>query len=279
MNYLVAVSGGVDSVVLLDILSKTKHHLIVAHIDHGIRPESADDARFVEGLAKRYRLPFLSIRLELGPNASEERARHARYEFLFAEAQKYHATVVTAHHQNDLVETVALNLERGTGWRGLAVLNRDGIYRPLIGVSKKQIYHYALMHHLEWVEDRTNHSMVYQRNRLRVKIQRLLDQRTIEDVVRLRLEQLQLKKAIELEASRVSVARHGSRYFLSQLDLLTARELLGWQVHQKGHPRPTRPQLDRALHAIKTAQAGSRHEIGGGVVLVFTARNYQIEMV
>ena len=97
MNYIVAVSGGVDSVVLLDMLSKTQHKLIVAHVDHGIRgEESTADARFVAALARRYQLPFVSTELHLGAHASEETAREKRYEFLFGEAEKYRAVVVTA---------------------------------------------------------------------------------------------------------------------------------------------------------------------------------------
>ena len=114
MNYIVAVSGGVDSVVLLDMLSKTQHKLIVAHVDHGIRgKESAADARFVAALARRYQLPFVSTELHLGAHASEETAREKRYEFLFGEAEKYRAVVVTAHHRDDIIETFLLNLFHG----------------------------------------------------------------------------------------------------------------------------------------------------------------------
>ena len=87
-KYLIAVSGGVDSVVLLDRLVKehAADSLVVAHIDHGIRTDSGDDRRFVEGLARKYGLEFVATELNLGKNASEELAREKRYEFLFAEA-------------------------------------------------------------------------------------------------------------------------------------------------------------------------------------------------
>lgn len=82
MTYLVAVSGGVDSVCLLDMLSRSEHRLIVAHVEHGIRGEaSRADARFVAALAQKYNLPFVSTALNLGPNASEELARQKRYGF------------------------------------------------------------------------------------------------------------------------------------------------------------------------------------------------------
>lgn len=83
MKYVVAVSGGVDSVVLLDMLVKTgEHELVVAHFDHGIRNESTDDANFVAGLAAQYGLPFKVTQGHLGSAASEELARNKRYEFL-----------------------------------------------------------------------------------------------------------------------------------------------------------------------------------------------------
>ena len=91
MAYLVAVSGGVDSVVLLDVMAaQAAEPLIVAHVDHGIRGEaSAADARFVAALAAHYGLPFVSTQLKLGPNASEAAAREARYDFLLDAAAQY----------------------------------------------------------------------------------------------------------------------------------------------------------------------------------------------
>ena len=92
MMYLVAVSGGLDSVCLLDMLSRSEYRLAVAHVEHGIRgEESRADARFVAALAQKYNLPFVSTSLELGVNASEELARRKRYEFLLAQAQEFGA--------------------------------------------------------------------------------------------------------------------------------------------------------------------------------------------
>lgn len=278
MKYLVAVSGGVDSVVLLDMLSKSDHQLVVAHVDHGIRGEdSAADARFVAALAKRYRLPFVSTELHLGKLASEERARAGRYDFLFAQAKKFNAIVVTAHHQDDMVETVALNLTRGTGWRGLAVLDRQEMSRPLLALSKAQIYEYAVRHRLEWVEDATNHMDTYLRNRLRAKITTLaLDSQKIAE---LRAKQLQLRRDIDREATKICQRAAGSRYFMNMLDRASAVEVLGAHMASVCGRRPVRAQLERALHAIKTAKPGSTFQAGDGISLTFTARNYQLSVV
>lgn len=277
MRYLVAVSGGVDSVVLLDMLSKSDHHLIVAHVDHGIRSDSVADARFVEALAKRYRVPFVMTQLELGEHASEERARSARYEFLFAEAKKHRAHIVTAHHQDDLVETIAINVHRGTGWRGLAVLDRKGVHRPLLALSKKQLYDYAIKHRLEWVEDSTNATDKYLRNRLRQRLAMAsVDTLALCD---LRLRQLVLRRAIGIEVDHLIAAHSGSRYFLTCIDEQIASELLGVSIEHSTGIRPVRPQLARALIVIKTAKPGTHHHIGDRVQLKLSVRKYQISML
>jgi tRNA(Ile)-lysidine synthetase-like protein len=277
VNYLLAVSGGVDSVVLLDLFSKTNNHLVVAHVDHGIRgEESAADARFVKELAKKYSVPFVSIELNLAASASEELARSERYKFLLKEAARFNALLVTAHHEDDAVETIALNIERGTGWRGLMALNRLGIMRPLLGMTKRQIYDYAIKHHLEWVEDATNRELIYARNRMRHNIgsSSLNSKRLME----LRARQLQLGHDIDVDAARL-VARHkGDRHFLNMTPESVAIELLGAEIAGIA-TRPTRPRLKRALIAIKTAAPGSIHQIGDGISLEFTARNYTVRVI
>jgi tRNA(Ile)-lysidine synthetase-like protein len=277
MKYLLAVSGGVDSVVLLDVMARGDHEVIVAHVDHGIREDSVNDARFVEALAVSYGRSFVTTRLELGPHASEERARDARYAFLYAQAKQYDAVIVTAQHLDDLVETVALNLERGTGWRGLTVMARAGIWRPFLEVPKRMLYDYALHHQLEWVEDSTNRSGVYQRNRLRARLaHRPVSRGQLHDRW---LHQIKLRREIDGEIQTLLAHHHGSRYFLTQLDRSVAVECLGADIEAAGGLRPMRPQLERALLAIKTARPGTVHHVGGGVSLRFSARNYTVEVV
>lgn len=278
MKYLVAVSGGVDSVVLLDMLSKSDHQLVVAHVDHGIRgEESAADARFVKELARLYKLPFVMAALQLPNTASEERARDGRYAFLFREAEKLGAVVVTAHHADDVVETIALNMERGTGWRGLAVLDRGEILRPLVGLTKTQLYAYALKHRLEWVEDATNRTSLYQRNRLRAKL--ALASVDTTSLLALRAKQLQLKRAIIREGARLAARMNSSRYNITMVDDTVAMELLTAILLQHGLTPPERPRLRRAVQAIRTAAAGTRYQVGQGITLEFTTRKYRVTVV
>lgn len=270
MKYILAVSGGVDSVVLLDMMAKMKEHqLIVAHFDHGIRDESAADARFVEALAKKYQVPFEMKRVELGTNASEDAARKARYTFLFELAKTYNAKIVTAHHQDDVIETIAINLMRGTGWRGLAVLNSDKVIRPLLTKRKQELRTYALRNNLEWVEDETNATDTYLRNRIRSKTYQLNDDLRAR-LFYLRTSQKQLTTEID-KATKERVTQ--SRYFMTMIDVAAAHELLRTMLLQQGLSL-TRPQRDRLLYAIKTAKPGTIFEAGQGVRVRFTDREF-----
>lgn len=271
-TYVIAVSGGIDSVTLLDMMSRLGgHSLIVAHFDHGIREDSAEDAAFVRSLAQKYGLLFESRREELGPDTSEERARSRRYHFLKSVAKKYNGKIVTAHHADDLVETIAINVKRGTGWRGLAVLDSD-IVRPLLDISKDELREYAKRHQLEWREDSTNESNAYLRNRIRKTIKNL-SQDERRQLLALRAHQKHTKGEIDEEVKRlIGNGPHYSRYFFTHIPKPVAVECLREVV--KG--RLTRPQLERALLAIKTATPGTTHQAGSGVSLLFTSRNFSV---
>lgn len=169
-TYIIAVSGGVDSAVLLDLLAKdTDLKLIVAHFDHGIREDSALDAEFVQSLAVQYGLPFESERVELGPNAGELEARNKRYDFLRRIFNKYNATaIITAHHQDDVIETSMINIVRGTGRHGLTSLkSSQELVRPMLAIPKQELIKYAQDNNLEWREDSTNTDTKYLRNKIR----------------------------------------------------------------------------------------------------------------
>lgn len=273
--YIVAVSGGVDSVVLLDVLSKQADtEIVIAHFDHGIRPDSARDAQFVETLARRYGYAFETMREELGESASEELARDRRYRFLRSVAHRHQGVIVTAHHADDAVETVAINLMRGTGWRGLAVLDSD-VYRPLIDMTKRELIAYAKDHGLMWREDSTNASDAYLRNRLRRKMQAIDDDDKWQ-VRALRARQAEIKRQIDDELhSLLGQGPSYERHMFIQVDASVAYEM----IRYISQARLTRPQQQRALHAIKTARPGAKYEAGSGVQFAFTSRNFTVQLL
>ncbi len=167
---MIAVSGGVDSMVLLDVLRQyPEAELVVAHFEHGIRADSDEDRKLVELTARRYDLPFVFARGKLGAHTNEATARQARYVFL-RQVQKEHAAkaIITAHHQDDLIETAVLNVIRGTRRKGLASLQSNmEVVRPLLHVSKQAIQDYAAEHTIIWREDSTNADDRYLRNYIR----------------------------------------------------------------------------------------------------------------
>lgn len=274
-NLILAISGGVDSSVLLDIYAKkTNLNLIVAHFDHGIRSDSASDAEFVKSLAKKYSLPFESKREELGKNASEDLARTRRYEFLRGLAKKYKAKVVTAQHSDDVIETVVINLIRGTGWRGLAVMDSD-VIRPLINMTKQEIIDYAKINSLKWREDSTNDSDNYLRNRIRRKLCSF-DEDAKKQILGLWSEQKNLKKQIDKEVCEIIGDKKSySRYFFTHIDEVCAKECLRGATEAM----LTRPQLTKALHAIKVAKAQKKYIAGNGVQLDFNSRIFTVELI
>lgn len=271
MKYIVAVSGGVDSMVLLDMMTQEKNHeLIVAHFDHGTRSDSHLDATLVKQAAERYGLAFETLREELGEGVSEELARNRRYTFLRELAKKHDATIVTAHHLDDLVETVAINLTRGTGWRGLAALDSD-ILRPLIDTEKATLIAYATQKGIEWREDSTNQSDVYLRNRVRSR--NAMSEDAKRQVRALHAHQKSIRRAIDEEVKNiVGEGPNYSRYLFTHMPVKAALESLRFITEAK----LTRPQLARLLHAIKVAKPGAKFEAGNGVHVHFSTRQFSL---
>lgn len=267
-TYIIAVSGGVDSVVLLDMLRLQKNlTLIVAHFDHGIRSNSRDDEQFVAGLAARYQLAYASERQELGKTASEETAREARYDFLYRVKNKHNArSIITAHHGNDVVETMIINVIRGTGWRGLCSLkNTPDLCRPLLSFSKAQIAAYAERQHLVWKEDSTNADEKHLRNAVRRRLTPLLN---CDSWLELYEKQVWLAAQVDKEVSKLqSLKRYDYIMWPPSVGLEMIRQHLGL----------TRAQAMRALVAVKTARAGDVATIGDGKKLVFTRDTFIVE--
>jgi tRNA(Ile)-lysidine synthase len=160
---LVAVSGGCDSVVLLDLLAAGRElhrlDLVVAHVDHGIHGESGAVAQSVEALAGGLGLRAVTGHLALGREASETRARESRYAWLEEirgrEGARY---ILTAHHADDQAETVLLRFLHGSGPAGLAAMapERGCIIRPLLPFRRSELMRHARERGLRWWNDPAN---------------------------------------------------------------------------------------------------------------------------
>jgi tRNA(Ile)-lysidine synthase len=182
-KFLVGVSGGPDSVCLLDILCQLPYEIIIGHLDHGLRPSSAEEMMFVEKLAKKYECKFISSKVnisqlsELYGTGIEDTARRERYRFLFnsAEIEKADAVLV-AHQADDQIETLLMNLIRGAGLEGFSGMQiksfsefNTSIYlvRPLLKTFRQEIMDYCHSHRLEYKLDESNESLSNTRARIR----------------------------------------------------------------------------------------------------------------
>ena len=177
---IVALSGGMDSVALFDVLNKLKDELgislICAHYDHGIRETAKRDALFSQELAEKYEVPFYLAQGDVPKYAKEKgisvemAARECRYAFLFEIKNKTGADyIATAHHKTDQVETVLLNILRGSGSLGISGMknNTGNIIRPFLSVAREQIHGYITANNLPYVQDETNDDTAYKRNRIK----------------------------------------------------------------------------------------------------------------
>jgi len=267
-RYVVAVSGGVDSVALLHLLAgRPDLRLTVAHFDHGIRPDSVEDRRLVQALAHTYGLPFVYQRVELGEGASEAAARQVRYDFLYrVRAASGAGAIVTAHHQDDLLETIILNLLRGTGRRGLSSLkSTDTIKRPLLQVPKKELLRYAEREGLKWREDSTNSDERYARNYIRHHILPRFADSDREALLAAARHAAGLNEAIEQEIIsylRLQPSPEAlDRYSFIMLSHAVAREIMAeWLLRHAG-AELSRKMLERLVVAAKTGRAGTRVDV------------------
>jgi len=174
---LVAVSGGPDSVALLDLLVESREvhrlDLVVAHLDHGIHPDSARVAEQVQELARSYRLPFELGRLALGPDTGETVARTSRYAWLEEVRARVGAQVIfTAHHADDQVETVLMRVLAGSGPAGLSAMTplSGRLVRPLLSVSRAELLRHVAERGLEAWVDPANTDPRHLRSWLRVEL-------------------------------------------------------------------------------------------------------------
>ncbi|NCU33393.1 MAG: tRNA lysidine(34) synthetase TilS, partial [Candidatus Moranbacteria bacterium] len=183
-SFVLAVSGGIDSMVLLDLFSgfvrEKGVNACVAHMNHGIRAESDEEYEFVEAASKKNGLRFYGCKKDIPyllknsyrGRSPEECARDVRRSFLESVKDEFHGDyIVTAHHKDDLLETFIMRLIKGTGINGITGMRKtDGhILRPLMDFWRNDIENYAFLKKIEYREDKTNYDVDYLRNLIRIR--------------------------------------------------------------------------------------------------------------
>jgi tRNA(Ile)-lysidine synthase len=241
---VVAVSGGVDSMVLLDLLLKDRGlTLIVGHFNHGLRGEESDgDEAFVAERTRKYGLPFNAGRGDTAGEAKrrgvgiQEAARDLRYDFLIRLRETTGAGLIaTGHHADDNAETILLHLFRGAGVQGMSGIPvaRDGIIRPLLFAEREEIEEYARNEQIPFRTDSSNAKDGYTRNAVRHHVLPLLKELVSPAVVgninrsgdNFRTVAAYLKEETQKVLKACTIDRHGDALHLSVSGLM-ARPLL-----------------------------------------------------
>ena len=280
---ILGLSGGMDSVALLDILAglATELHfsLRAVHVNHGISPNAPQWAAFCESLCRSRQIPFVLQQVSLNYDAGlglEGAARQARYEALARQAAACDADfIVLAHHRDDQAETLLLHLLRGAGPRGLAGMPasrsiqgaRATLLRPLLDVPRGDIEAHARGTGLEWVEDESNHDTSLKRNFLRSRILPELDKAfpgASQAIVRSASNISEAGELLDVLAAE-DIARIGSNDGLNAPSLLglgeaRARNVLRRWCEIHGAPWPGLAALKELLRQASLAsKAGSIH--------------------
>jgi tRNA(Ile)-lysidine synthase len=276
-KYVVAVSGGVDSVVLLDLLVKQPDlELVVAHFDHGIRADSTEDRLLVATLSHKYGLTYEFTEGKLSSGVSENQARQARYDYLRQVCRKHGATeVILAHHQDDAVETLAFNVLRGTKRKGMSSLqSKDGILRPLMGYTKEEIYDYAQRNNLRWREDSTNREEKYTRNWIRRKLLPRLSPKQKRELTesydKAKSRNKVLDEAVEAQLEELASGQGLDRRQFVALPYSVACEIMAAWLRRNNVPDIDRRMIDQLVVSVKTLPPGKKISLGSQFLSIKT---------
>jgi len=290
----VALSGGLDSVVLLDTVCRSLQanttnskespiEVWAFHIHHGLQKSADQWFEFCEWLAKKYKIHFDFRLLHLADDRTkgniEARARAGRYEAL-TDLCSYHGItdLLLAHHQNDQAETVLLQLLRGAGVAGLSGMPEQRLldartesitlWRPLLGQSRRQLEAYAKEHKLKWVEDPSNQDARYRRNALRKQIIPRLEKIQPDAIVNLARSaelmadtQALLDRLAEQDGKSILVKNQlslKSLLVLSEKDLPAANNLLRFWLKSNKLSMPSQERLQSWWRDLRKVQLDSQ---------------------
>ncbi len=289
-HLVVGISGGPDSVALAHILRQMDFSLTAAHVNHGIRGADSDaDEVFVRELCREWNLPLFYHRLTVVP-ASEEEARVARLGFLRDVRDEVGAEAVAlGHHRDDQAETVLMNVVRGAGPAGLrGILPRRGVFaHPLLSTSREEILSYCRACGVSYRTDRSNETMQYQRNRVRLELIPYLkkhfnpavDQALAQTAEIMRREEQfvaretggafrSLARLQGFSPDRCPTIEFPRRAFVALPRALQRRLIrLAHQLIAASRDELSFNAVEDLLELIHGASAGKRLELPGGVVL------------
>lgn len=280
-HLIVGLSGGVDSIALLDILAalakQMSFTLSAVHVNHGISNNAAAWSQFCCDLCYAYGIPitvsYLTIKKERGTSL-EAVAREKRYEVFNHLRADY---LVLAQHQDDQAETLLLQLLRGAGVKGLSAMpvirkqpadRAPSILRPLLEVSRRQIEIYAHQRQLDWIHDESNDNITYNRNFLRHKILPAISKRypnyagTLQRTSRHMAEASQLLDELaEIDAQHAVISGNLRIAAVRKLNRPRAKNLLRYILQQRNVKFPSAAKLEDILNQFFNASMDAQLHI------------------
>lgn len=251
-----AVSGGADSSALLVLAVGAGLTVTAVHVDHGLRPNSADEADTVARLASRFGASFRAERVDVAPGPDlEQRARVARLAAVGPGA-------MTGHTADDQAETLLINLLRGAGPHGLAAM-AAGHRHPILALRRRDTEELCRSRDIETVDDPSNRDPAFVRNRVRHELLPLLDDISGRDIVPLLVRTATNARTIvdDLDALAATLDPIDTRRLQEQPTSLAVAALRRWLRDGSGHP-PSAAELDRVLDVVHHRTVAC--EIGGG---------------
>ena len=266
-NIVIALSGGIDSVVLLHFLnSHYPGNIRAVHINHNLSKHSKDWSLFCKELCHKQGIEFKSIDINIKTSSNvEENARKKRYNSLKSELSK-NEVLCTAHHQEDQSETFLLQLFRGSGVAGLASMPKmksfadSFLYRPFLNISKQLIVDYATKYNLDWVEDDSNINLNFKRNLLRLEFIPKLEsgfKGVIKNISRSAYHQSEALKLIndlaEIDIEKFNlVINHKIQVLpLTELPERRVANVLRYHIAQRGFLMPSNKVLTELISVLR----------------------------
>ena len=266
-NIVIALSGGIDSVVLLHFLnSHYPGNIRAIHINHNLSKHSKDWSLFCKELCHKQDIEFKSIDINIKTSSNvEENARKKRYNSLKSELSK-NEVLCTAHHQEDQSETFLLQLFRGSGVAGLASMPKmksfaDAfLYRPFLNISKQLIVDYATKYNLDWVEDDSNINLNFKRNLLRLEFIPKLEsgfEGVIKNISRSAYHQSEALKLIndlakiDIEKFNLVINHKIQVLPLTELPERRVANVLRYYIAQRGFLMPSNKVLTELISVLR----------------------------
>lgn len=293
-HIIIGVSGGADSICLFHILKSLQEeynlNLTVAHINHGVRKEAKEDAKFVQSLCNKWEVPYKEHNCNITQLSKQQKlseevvGRNERYSFFEEIRIKYSGDrIAVAHTMNDQAETMLMRLIRGSGITGLGgiMAKRDVVIRPLLSVTREDVEGYCRDNGLEFKEDATNKMNIYTRNKLRLQVLPILKKefnpKVIETVSQAATHLQDTEDYLEIQtkiAYESVVTKYKNGYSLDIASLLSFHQVIRSRVirmvieKRKGSLKDINYKNISDILELANKQSGKSVDVGEGIVAI-----------